>query len=313
MARLLEDLLALNTFAITYGALNTQKHHKDINDFPKRVSKAITLKTFEINTSPSVHSALNNLLFSRAPYHSVRFFVKPMIDWLGTFENGYFDFVIIDNEHGMASFETTEHLLRAARASGIMPIVRCFEADIPRVLDAGASGVKIPMVQSPDQADRIAQRIRYPRPSSQAGLRGTRGSAFSTRAAGYGAFGGPAHTDRSNENIGLIVMIETPEAIDAAAEIASVEGVDAVFIGPNDLAHAMGHENRFQEEPVQRAIERAIRAISDSGKCAGTLALDANSHQRYLDWGARYVATVATSIIMRAFEQAAGISSEIRY
>ena len=96
MARLLEDLLALNTFAITYGALNTQKHHKDINHFPKRVSKAITLKTFEVNTSPSVHSALNNLLFSRAPYHSVRFFVKPMIDWLGTFENGYFDFVIIE-------------------------------------------------------------------------------------------------------------------------------------------------------------------------------------------------------------------------
>ncbi|MDC1363926.1 hypothetical protein N8196_01570, partial [Schleiferiaceae bacterium] len=62
MARLLEDLLALNTFAITYGALNTQKHHKDINDFPKRVSKAITLKSFEVNTSPSVHSALNNLL-----------------------------------------------------------------------------------------------------------------------------------------------------------------------------------------------------------------------------------------------------------
>ena len=108
-------------------------------------------------------------------------------------------------------------------------------------------------------------------------------------------------------------MIETPEAIDAAAEIASIDGVDAVFIGPNDLAHAMGHENRLQEEPVQRAIERAIRAISDSGKCAGTLALDANSHQRYLDWGARYVATVATSIIMKAFEQAAGISSEIRY
>ena len=224
-----------------------------------------------------------------------------------------FDFVVIDNEHGMASFETTEHLLRAARASGIMPIVRCFEADIARVLDAGASGIKVPMVQSPEQAERIAQRMRYPRPPGQSGLAGQRGSAFSTRAAGYGVFGGPGHTDRSNQNLAFIPMLETPQAIDAAAEIASVEGVDAVFIGPNDLAHAMGHENRIQDAPVQRAIERAVRAIVGAGKCAGVLALDAASHQRYDDWGARYVATGASSVIMKAFEQAAGARTEIRY
>jgi 4-hydroxy-2-oxoheptanedioate aldolase len=224
-----------------------------------------------------------------------------------------FDFVVIDNEHGMAGFETTEHMLRAARASGIMPIVRCFEADIPRTLDAGASGIKVPMVQTPDQAERIAQRIRYPRPPGQSGLRGLRGSAFSTRAAGYGAFGGPAHTDRSNQGIGFIAMLETPQAIDAAAEIASIEGVDAVFIGPNDLAHAMGHENRWQERAVQQAIERGIRSIADSGKCPGVLALDTESRQRYADWGARYFANVASSLIMRAFEQAVGVKSEIRY
>lgn len=224
-----------------------------------------------------------------------------------------FDFVVIDNEHGMASFETTEHLLRAARASGILPIVRCFEADIPRVLDAGASGIKVPMVQTPEQAARLAQRMRYPRPPGQVGLAGYRGSAFSTRAAGYGAFGGPAHTDRSNQNLAFIAMLETPQALEAAAEIASVEGVDAVFIGPNDLAHAMGHENRFQEAPVQQAMEKAVRAIVDAGKCAGVLALDENSRQKYEGWGARYVATVASSIIMKAFEQAAGGRTKIRY
>ena len=224
-----------------------------------------------------------------------------------------FDFVVIDSEHGMASFETTEHLLRAARASGIMPIVRCFEADIPRLLDAGASGIKVPMVQSPEQAQRIAQRIRYPRPPSQEGLSGLRGSAFSTRAAGYGAFGGPAHTDRSNQGIGFIAMLETPQAIEAAAEIASVEGVDAVFIGPNDLAHAMGHENRWQDKAVQQTMERGIRAIADSGKCPGILALDPDSQRRYADWGARYFANVASSLIMRAFEQAVGNRTEIRY
>lgn len=224
-----------------------------------------------------------------------------------------FDFVVIDNEHGLASFETTEHMLRAARASGIMPIVRCFEADIPRVLDAGASGVKVPMVQTAEQAQRIAQRIRYPRPPGQAGLSGMRGSAFSTRAAGYGAYGGTAHTDRSNQHVAFIPMLETPQAIEAAGDIARVEGVDAVFIGPNDLAHTMGHENRWQEEPVQRAIERAVRAIADAGKCAGVLALDAASRQKYEGWGARYAAHVASSIIMKAFEQAAGAQTQIRY
>jgi 4-hydroxy-2-oxoheptanedioate aldolase len=224
-----------------------------------------------------------------------------------------FDFVVIDNEHGMAGFETTEHLLRAARASGIVPIVRCFEADIPRCLDAGASGIKVPMVQTPEQAERIAQRMRYPRPDGQMGLRGLRGSAFSTRAAGYGAFGGPAHTDRSNESLGLIVMLETPQAIDAAADIAAVEGVDAVFIGPNDLAHAMGHENRWQDAPVQKAIERGVRAVADAGKCAGVLALDAAARERYADWGARYFANVASSLIMKSFEQAAGVQTELRY
>jgi 4-hydroxy-2-oxoheptanedioate aldolase len=224
-----------------------------------------------------------------------------------------FDFVVIDNEHGMAGFETTEHLLRAARASGIVPIVRCFEADIPRCLDAGASGIKVPMVQTPEQAERIAQRMRYPRPDGQMGLRGLRGSAFSTRAAGYGAFGGPAHTDRSNESLGLIVMLETPQAIDAAADIAAVEGVDAVFIGPNDLAHAMGHENRWQDAPVQKAIERGVRAVADAGKCAGVLALDAAARERYADWGARNFANVASSLIMKSFEQAAGVQTELRY
>lgn len=224
-----------------------------------------------------------------------------------------FDFVVIDNEHGMAGFETTEHMLRAARASGILPIVRCFEADIARCLDAGASGIKVPMVQTPEQAQRIAQRMRYPRPEGQTGLRGLRGSAFSTRAAGYGAFGGPAHTDRSNESLGFIAMLETPQAIEAAAEIAAVEGVDAVFIGPNDLAHAMGHENRWQDAPVQKAMERGLRAIADAGKCPGILALDEAARQRYADWGARYFATVASSIIMKAFEQAAGASTALRY
>lgn len=176
-----------------------------------------------------------------------------------------FDFVVIDNEHGMAGFETTEHLLRAARASGIAPIVRCFEADIPRVLDAGASGVQIPMVQSPEQAQRLVHSVRYPQPGAMPGQLGMRGSAFSTRAAGYGAFGGPGHTARSNASVACIAMIETPQAVACAGEIAAIPGIDAVFIGPTiwPTPWAMkiaGKKNRFKKPSKEPFAPSAMQA-----------------------------------------------------
>jgi 4-hydroxy-2-oxoheptanedioate aldolase len=213
-----------------------------------------------------------------------------------------FDFIVIDNEHGSADFETTEHMLRAARASGIPPIVRCFEADIPRVLDMGASGVQVPMVNTVEQATRLAQRVRYPMPSDTSGQRG---SAFSTRAAGYGAMGGPPHSRLSNDSIVLVVMIETPEGVRNAAAIAAVPGVDAVFVGPNDLAHTMGFENRWQEPPVQQAIEQVLRAVAQAGKCPGVLALTPADEDRYMAWGGRYFASTTTGLMTQAFRQAA--------
>ena len=216
-----------------------------------------------------------------------------------------FDFVIIDNEHGTSSLETTEHMLRAALASGMPAAVRCLEQDIARTLDAGAGAVQIPMVNTAAHAARLVQMVKYPLPENVAGFKGQRGSAFSTRAAGYGAFGGPQHTQASNEGIALIVMIETPEGVANAAAIAAVDGVDAVFIGPNDLAHSMGHENRWSDAPVQAAIESAITAVSRTGKYAGILALTLEEEQRYSAWGARFFATVTTGLIMRAFKDAA--------
>jgi len=213
-----------------------------------------------------------------------------------------FDFVIIDNEHGSAGLETTENMLRAARASGIVPVVRCLPHDISRILDMGASAVQIPMVNTAAQARALVEQVRYPGSGQSAGKRGC---AFSSRAAGYGAFGGSAHTQRSNEGIALIVMIETPEAVANAGEIASVEGVDAVFVGPNDLAYAMGFESNWAEPKVAAAIEQALRAITKAGKCGGTIALTAEDQSKYAAFGARYFATVTTSLITRAFKQAA--------
>ncbi|MCZ4312154.1 aldolase/citrate lyase family protein [Comamonadaceae bacterium G21597-S1] len=225
-----------------------------------------------------------------------------------------FDFLVIDNEHGPASFESTEHMLRAARASGLPALVRCLEHDIARTLDIGAGGLQIPMVNTPEHAAALVQKVKYPLAAGAAGLSGQRGSAFSSRAAGYGAFGGPDHTRRSNDGIALVVMIETPEAVANAAAIAAVDGVDAVFIGPNDLAHAMGHENRWSDAPVQAAIEQTLRAVAAAGKCPGILALSPADEQTYAAWGARYFATVTTGIIMKAFKEAAqGGRAQLNY
>ncbi len=216
-----------------------------------------------------------------------------------------FDFVVLDNEHGIADLEVTENMLRAGRASGIPVAVRCLEHDIPRILDAGAGALKIPMVNTAEHAAALVQRVKYTLPPGSTGIRGARGSAFSSRAAGYGAFGGPSHTQRSNDGIALIVMIETPQAVANAAAIAAVPGVDGVFIGPNDLAHSMECENRWSEPPVQAAIEVTLKAVAAAGKCPGILALTPEEEDRYASWGARYFASTTTGLITKAFREAA--------
>jgi len=222
-----------------------------------------------------------------------------------------FDFIIIDNEHGSADFQLTEHLLRAAHASGIVAIVRCLRHDISRILDMGAGGILVPMVNSAEDAQELVNSVRYPMAGHP---QWARGCAFSTRAAGYGAFGGTDHTERSNRGIALIAMIETPQGVAAAAQISAVDGLDGIFIGPNDLAHSMGHQNRWHEAPVQAAIASTLKAVAPSGLCAGILALTAEEEERYAAFGARLFASVTTGIITKALAEAARQSaSELRY
>jgi 4-hydroxy-2-oxoheptanedioate aldolase len=216
-----------------------------------------------------------------------------------------FDFSIIDNEHGSASIETTENMLRAARAAGMPALVRCLEHDIARTLDAGAMGVQIPMIQSVEHAREVVNMVRYPRLSSFKGVSGKRGAATSVRVHGYGAFGGMDASAHSNAHVALVLMLESVPAIDQAAEIAALPGVDCVFVGPNDLAYSMGYESQFYEQAVQQQIERALRAIAGTGKCAGVLALSPEDEKRYASWGASYFAGTVTGVITRALKDAA--------
>lgn len=117
---------------------------------------------------------------------------------------------------------------------------------------------------------------------------GNRGVAGSTRAAGYGRIANYLTT--ANEEICVIVQAETRGALDRIEEIAKVEGVDGVFIGPNDLAASLGHTGNTQHPEVQKAIENAARRLRSIGKAAGILAFPEDEARRYIGWGYSFVA-----------------------
>jgi 2-keto-3-deoxy-L-rhamnonate aldolase RhmA len=208
-----------------------------------------------------------------------------------------FDFVIIDNEHGPASIETTEHMLRAAKSAGVIPVVRTVEADILRVLDIGASGIQVPQVDSAEQTRRIVAAAKYP-PA------GTRGAAFSTRAAGYGFFGGAAHAETSNTGIAVVVMAETREAIENIDAIVAVPGVDAVFFGPNDLSFSMGHPAQMKHPEVVEAIEHGVDRALAAGIAPGIIVTSADEFHHWAKRGVRYLPMVITGLIGGAMRAA---------
>lgn len=208
-----------------------------------------------------------------------------------------FDFVIIDNEHGPASLETTEHLIRAARCAGTIPVVRTEEAEILRVLDAGASGVQVPAVNTAAQARRIVEACKYP-------PLGRRSAAFTTRAGGYTFFGGAAQIERANEGVAIILMIETAEALASVDEIAQVRGVDALFVGLSDLALSMGHPGDNMHPRVQEALQRIFQRAAEAGIAAGVLASSPMDFQRYSGLGARYLPMTMASLVAGALREA---------
>ena len=137
-------------------------------------------------------------------------------------------------------------------------------------------------------------------PPGTSSLGSQRGSACLTRAAGDGAFGGQAHTSASNEGIVVVVVMATPERVANAASIAAVDGVDAVFIGPDEMVHAMGCENRWNEQSVHAAIEHTVKAVAAAGNCPAILALTPEGEDRHAARGARYFANASTGIIAKA-------------
>ena len=195
-----------------------------------------------------------------------------------------FDWLVIDAEHAPNDVRSVLAQLQALAAYPVEPIVRIAHGDtvtIKRMLDVGAQTILVPLVESAGQATALAQAMRYP-------PRGVRGVASSVvRASRWNRI--PGYVDEAETEICLVVQIETRAGLDALEKIAAVDGVDALFIGPADLAASLGHLGDPRHPDVQQAIDDGIRRSRRAGKPAGILAADETLARRYLDLGCSFV------------------------
>ncbi len=196
-----------------------------------------------------------------------------------------FDWLLIDGEHGPNDLRSMLGSLQAIAAYDAQPVVRIPHGDtalIKQILEIGATTLLVPMVETARQARELVRAMRYP----PEGVRGVgSGLARSSRWS----------TDRdylqtANERVCLLVQVESRVGLEAVAEIAAVEGVDGVFVGPADLSASLGYLGQPGHPAVREAIEAALRAIDAAGKAAGILALDEALARHYIGLGARFVA-----------------------
>ncbi|MEO8572147.1 MAG: aldolase/citrate lyase family protein [Chloroflexota bacterium] len=195
-----------------------------------------------------------------------------------------FDWVLIDLEHGAGSeadLLANLHAMGATRAAALVRPRSGERLRIGRALDLGAHGIMVPRIDLPEQAREAISWMRYP-PD------GSRGLALGTRGAGLGELG---HTQIQavNRRILGIIQVESPSAVEHAAEIAAIDGVDVLFIGPTDLSHGLGVPGRFDDPAYLEALRHVTTTAEAAGKAAGILLRDAAALPRHRDLGFRFI------------------------
>ena len=211
------------------------------------------------------------------------------------------DWVLLDAEHSPNGLESVLAQLYSMSAYPVAPLVRPPYGDtvtIKQFLDLGAQNLLIPMVDSAEQAAEIVRAVRYP-DGAGGGARGV-GSALA-RSARWNRVDG--YLGRANETISLTVQIESAAAVADVERILAVDGVDAIFVGPSDLAASMGYLGQQSHPEVVEGVLRTIRAGVAAGKPVGVNAFVAADADRYIDAGASFVAVGAdVSILARQTE-----------
>lgn len=256
-----------------------------------------------MSSVPRLHNAFKHALTEGKPQIGL---------WLGLADSyaaeimggvGY-DWLLIDNEHVpndlRSSLAQMQAIASAAQAiAGSVnshPVVRLPVADatlVKQYLDIGAQTLLLPMIDTPQQALEAVSFMRYP----PHGIRGM-GSGIS-RSSRWHRF--PNYISEANDQVCLLVQVETRQALDNLDAIAATPGVDGVFIGPADLSASMGHAGNSEHPAVRAAIDDAIKRIRKAGKAAGILCANQTLAAHYLEQGAQFVAVgVDTSLLANA-------------
>lgn len=193
------------------------------------------------------------------------------------------DFIWIDAEHSAIDTCEIQNMVRAAgsRCPAIVRVPSHDEAWIKRVLDTGCDGIVVPQVNSADEARRVLQYCYYP-------PRGRR-SVGGTRAQAYG-FGGMEYVRTANDSVAVILQVEHVDGVAAIDEIAAVEGIDAIFVGPIDLSASLGRVGELDHPEVREAVDSVFDCCRRRGVPTGIYARDADAVKAACAAGATMIA-----------------------
>ena len=191
-----------------------------------------------------------------------------------------FDWLVLDLEHGAGGRDATLAQLHAARAPVLVRVPSARSDELGWVLDFGAAGVVVPRAGGVDEAAAAVERTRYA---------GGRGLHLGVRAAGFGRDLG--YRERADAERVVMVQVETRGALDQAADIAALPGVDVLFLGPYDLGHALGLPPGPEAPEMLEAAERVARAASAAGKAAAVFLGDPGLAPRYRALGFTLIAS----------------------
>jgi len=210
-----------------------------------------------------------------------------------------FDWGLVDMEHAPLDVMGVVHILQALSGTKMHSVVRVPWNDavtVKRVLDAGAPTVMFPYVQTVDEARRAVAATRYP-------PQGVRGMASMSRATHFGMTSN--YFKSANDNVGVILQVETPHAIEQIEAIGGVDGVDALFIGPADLSAAMGHIGQLTHPAVMHLMASAVQRCKAADIPVGTLGNSAEMVAQYRAIGFDFVAVSSDiGFIMRGAQAA---------
>ena len=195
-----------------------------------------------------------------------------------------FDWGVIDMEHSPLDLGGVVHLLQAVGNTKMVPVLRVPSNDavmIQRALDAGAQTLMVPRVQGVDEARAAVAATRH-------APQGVRGMTAISRASRFGTL--PTFAGDAVRSLALVIELESPQAIEQLASIAAVPGVDALFVGPADLAAAMGHAGEPMHADVMTCMAGAARSARAMGISVGTMGANAEAATRYRAMGFDFIA-----------------------